>query len=194
VSVPDQERTTGALTLSEAVAAGILTMGEHSFGWSRIVNLPGDTAKVRIGKYCSLGAGVKIMVGGEHRVDWVTTFPLRVRLGLPGANADGHPTTKGDVAIGNDVWVCIDSKILSGVTIGNGAVIGTNAVVAGDVRPYAIVAGNPAREIRRRFSDDVVDALQRIAWWDWPEETVRERIDSLCGTDIGCFIRRFDVE
>src|SRR5262249_20684714 len=137
------------------VRSGVLTVGTGTYGRPEIVNYPGDTAPVGIGAYVSIAAQVQIFRGGNHPVDWITTYPIRAALGLPGAFEDGVPTTKGDVVIGNDVWLGYGSTVLSGVRIGDGAVVGARALVARDVRPYAIVAGNPAQEVRRRFPDDV---------------------------------------
>lgn len=166
-----------------------LTLGRESYGSPTVHVHVGDTARVRIGSFVSIAADVEIFVGGNHRTDWVSTFPFRLRFGLPGAGTDGHPATKGDVIIGNDVWIARGAKILSGVKIGDGAVIGAYALVSKDVRPYAIVAGNPAREIRRRFSDEQVDALQSIAWWDWPLDKIHESVSLLSSSDVDAFIR-----
>jgi tetrahydrodipicolinate N-succinyltransferase len=111
-------------------------------------------------------------------------------LDLPGAFEDGHPTDKGPITVGYDVWLGAGCVVLSGVTIGNGAVMAARAVVAKDVRPYAIVVGNPGREIRRRFTDDQIDALQEIAWWNWPTEKVIAEVADLCSADIEGFIAR----
>lgn len=187
----DPRRRPGSLSLETASEVGFLSLGEHSYGNPSIVAFPGDSAKVRIGRYCSMADGAEFFIGGNHRTDWVTTYPLRAMLELPGALVDGHPATKGDIVVGNDVWIGADARILSGVTIGDGAVIGLGAVVTADVRPYAVVAGNPAQEVRRRFPDAIVDALRQIAWWDWPDETVRERVEDLCSPDLEGFVRRF---
>jgi acetyltransferase-like isoleucine patch superfamily enzyme len=189
----DAEQASAALSCEAAVSAGVLALGPHSYGSPRVIVYPGDTGSVRIGRYCSIADSVSFMVGGNHRPDWVTTYPLRVMLGLPGALADGHPATKGDIVVGNDVWIGADARVLSGVEIGDGAVIGTGAIVAGDVRPYAIAVGNPAREIRRRFPDETIEALRRIAWWDWPDEVVRERVEELSNPDVEAFARRYDA-
>lgn len=186
------EANTPALPRDAALEAYVLTLGHRSYGEPSVMRYPGDTAVVRVGRYCSIANGVVFVVGGNHRPDWVTTYPLRVMLELDGALADGHPATKGDIVVGNDVWLGADSRILSGVEIGHGAVIGLGAVVAADVRPYAIVVGNPAREVRRRFPDPMVEALLRIAWWDWPDDDVRERVDDLCSPDVEAFVRRYD--
>jgi acetyltransferase-like isoleucine patch superfamily enzyme len=153
-----------------------------------------DSTRLKIGAFCSMADGVRIILGGEHRTDWVTTAPLRVLNGLPGAWEDGHPKTKGDILIGNDVWIATGATILSGVAIGDGAVIGAGAVVSKNVPPFAIVGGNPAAILRYRFPEAVRDALQRIAWWDWPLKDVLDAVDLLCSPDIDAFIERFDPQ
>ena len=167
-----------------------LTMGRGSYGGPQILTFPGDTASVRVGQFSSIGMDVVLMDGGNHRSDWVTTYPLRSMLRLPGAFEDGHPKSKGDIAIGNDVWIGRGARVLSGVTIGDGAVVAGYSVVTKDVRPYAVVAGNPAREVRRRFDDDQVEALLEIAWWDWPLERIRAVADELSAPEIDAFIAR----
>ena len=174
----------------EYLATGVLTMGRFSYGRPTISRFAGDTAKVNIGSFVSIAPDVEFIPGGMHRVDWVSTFPFRYAFDLPGSLTDGHPASRGDIVVGHDVWIATGARILSGVTIGNGAVIGAGAQVASDVRPYAIVVGNPAREVRRRFSDERVDALEEIAWWDWPTEQIREAVDLLCSEDVDALIRR----
>ena len=107
-------------------------------------------------------------MGGNHRVDWVTTYPFNV---LPqyfskGKDILGHPASKGDIIIGNDVWIGNGASIMSGVSIGDGAVIGARAVVAKDVKPYEIVVGNPAKPIKMRFDDDTIEKLLELKWWN----------------------------
>jgi len=165
-----------------------MTMGRASYGEPLVATFPGDTARVDVGSFTAIALDVVLMAGGDHRVDWVTTFPLRACLGLPGAFADGNPFSRGDIKIGNDVWIGRGARVLSGVTVGDGAVIGGYSVVAKDVRPYAIVVGNPAREIRRRFTDAQIELLQAIAWWDWPMEKIVACVHELCDPDIDGFI------
>ena len=102
----------------------------------------------------------------------------------------GHPATKGNVIIGNDVWIGYKATIMSGVTIGDGAVIGACSVVTKDVKPYEIVAGNPAKVIRKRFSDEIIIQLLKIAWWNWPIEKIKAEIEFLCNNNIEKFIER----
>ena len=162
-----------------ALASGRLTVGRHTYGRPRIVIHQGDTRSVSIGSYCSISAQVEILVGGEHRTDWTTTFPLRIHFGLEGAETDGHPRSRGDVVVGNDVWLGRGCRILSGVTIGDGAVVGAYALVNHDVPPYAVVAGMPARVLRHRFDPETVEALLALRWWDWPDEEVKAAVDLL---------------
>lgn len=183
--------------LEGLIAEGVLTIGTGTYGTPTIrvwrgrdgVNRGG---RVSVGRYVSIADHVEIFTGGEHRTDWVSTYPFRERLGLRGAGIDGHPRSKGDVVIGNDVWIGAGATILSGSEIGDGAVIAARAVIAGSVRPYAIVAGNPAREVRSRFDVLTVQALLRIRWWDLPEDIIRERISELSDDAIDTFIGKYD--
>jgi acetyltransferase-like isoleucine patch superfamily enzyme len=144
-----------------------------------------------IGAYCSLARNVVIFVGAEHRTDWVTTYPMSMAFQnvVPAA---GQATSKGPVVIGNDVWLGYGSTVMSGVTIGDGAVVGARAVVTKDVPPYAIVAGNPARVIRFRFSEEIVKRLLSIRWWDWPAELVRKAAPLLQSPDLSRFFEFAD--
>jgi acetyltransferase-like isoleucine patch superfamily enzyme len=166
-----------------------LTMGRCSYGEPLIPTYPGDTAWVRVGAFVSIALDVVLLDGGNHRTDWVSTYPFRARFNLPGAYSDGHPQAKGNVVIGNDVWIGRGARVLSGVTVGDGAVIAGYSVVTKDVRPYAIVAGNPARELRRRFSDEQIEDLLRIAWWEWPLEKIVETVPQLCSENVEAFIQ-----
>jgi hypothetical protein len=136
--------------------------------------------------------GVALMIGGSHQIHWVNTFAFRGRFGLDGAFTDGCPESNGDIVIGNDVYVGREARILPGVRIGDGTVVGAHAVVARDVRPYAVVVGNPAREIKRRFTDEQVDRLLRVRWWDWPDEQVFAAVPLLSSGDIETFLDRYE--
>ncbi|MFQ5787186.1 MAG: CatB-related O-acetyltransferase, partial [Thermodesulfobacteriota bacterium] len=103
----------------------------------------------------------------------------------------GHPRSKGDVIIGHDVWIGRDTLILSGVTIGNGAVVAARSVVTRHVSPYSVVGGNPARQIKFRFPEHVIDALQRIAWWDWPLPKIKEALPLLLSSDVEAFLAHY---
>lgn len=150
--------------------------GKHTYGDPLI--LP-NNARVIIGKYCSLSPSVEFNMLGDHNVNWTTSYPFH-NIDCWEFPKSLRPLHREMVTtIGNDVWLGYGCKILHGVTIGDGAVIGAYAVVAKDVRPYAIVVGNPAREVKRRLPDDVVEFLLQLKWWDWPEEVVRANLESL---------------
>lgn len=170
---------------------GILTLGKHSYGNPSIRHSRGDCQSVTIGNYCSIALGVEIFIGGNHPVEWVSTFPFRIRFGLEGAYEDGSPGSNGDVSIGHDVWIGVRATILSGVTINHGAVIAAGSVVTKDVPAFTIVGGNPATEIRRRFTDSQIEALLDIEWWNWSTEAVIESVSLLSSDSIDVFIDKF---
>ena len=147
-------------------------------------------ADLVVGKYCSIARGFKVFLGGNHRVDWISTFPFPVMF--PGSpDIPGHRATKGNVVIGNDVWIGNCVTILSGVTIGDGAVIGAGSVVVKDIPPYSISAGNPCIVRKYRFTPDQIRLLCEIKWWNWPNEKVKEAIPLLMSGGIEEFIRKY---
>jgi acetyltransferase-like isoleucine patch superfamily enzyme len=162
-------------------------IGEWTYGRPKIVNSAGSGATLKVGKYCSIASGVAILLGGEHRTDWLTTYPFSA-LWPEGANFIGHPASKGDVVIGNDVWIGRGATILSGVHLGDGAVVGAGSLVATSVPPYAIAAGNPARVIKHRFAQDQIEQLLEIAWWNWPRPQVVEALPLLLAPNAQAFI------
>jgi acetyltransferase-like isoleucine patch superfamily enzyme len=164
----------------------LLQMGKWSYGAPTMLSW-GEGTKATVGKYCSISGGVTILLGGDHRGDWVTTFPFS-SFWAEASHITGHPKTKGDVVIGNDVWIGRDAFILSGVHIGDGAIVGARAVVTKDVPPYAIVAGNPARIVRYRFDESSIEKLLKFKWWDWPEEEIAHVMPLLLSADISAFI------
>lgn len=166
-----------------------LEVGDHSYG-NPSVMWWGEDAKLKIGKFCSIADNVSLFLGGNHRADWVTTYPFSglAPLWPEAAGIKGHPATNGDVVVGNDVWLASGCTILSGITVGDGAVIGARAVVTKDVPPYAIVAGNPAEIVRFRFDPQTIERLLRIRWWDWPESRIHAAMPMLLSPDIGAFL------
>jgi len=171
------------------VTAPHVTLGHHTFGAPNIPAYAGSEVTVEIGSFCSIAADVTFLMGSGHNPEWVSTWPIREVYGLP-EQYEHHPVYRGPTVVGNDVWIGREALIFDGITIGDGAVIAARAVVTKDVRPYAIVGGVPAKEIRRRFTDEQIDALLEIAWWDWPEEKVLREVDGLNGATIDDFLAR----
>lgn len=142
--------------------------------------------KLIIGKFCAIAKDVKfIMNGANHKMDCFTTYPFSIfRKGwekvLP---KPGELPYKGDTVIQNDVWIGYEALIMPGVKIGNGAIIAAKSVVVTDVAPYTIVGGNPARPIRKRFSEETIALLQSIEWWDWPIEKITQSLEILTSND-----------
>lgn len=151
-----------------------------------IAYLPTDI--IIIGKFCSLANGAIIFGGGEHRSDWVSAYPFRVAFDMEGKNKDGHPASKGPTIVGNDVYIGYHAIILSGVKVGNGAIIGAGSVVTQNIPDYAIVGGNPARVIKMRMTDVQIADMLKIKWWDWPIEEIKKAIPYLCSDNIQKFI------
>lgn len=167
---------------------GRIDVGRHTYG-SPTILWWGEDARLDIGAFSSIADGVTIFLGGNHRPDWVTTFPFSALPGWGDAvSISGHPATRGNVKIGNDVWIGRGATILSGVTIADGAVVGAGAVVTKNVAPYAIVAGTPAKAVRTRFDAATIAALLDLKWWTWTDDRIRAQVHLLMQDDIGAFL------
>ena len=177
--------------MADNPAYAAFKVGRWSYGYPTVLRYNDQAATLSVGNYCSLARGSTILLGGEHRTDLITTYPFAELY--PGAEAVppiGY--SKGDVRIGHDVWIGHGATVLSGVSIGNGVVVAAGAVVTRDVPAYAVVAGNPARIIRQRFTPEVVAALQRVAWWEWEPDRVRAGLTALLSPDVERFVSAFD--
>lgn len=142
--------------------------------------------KLVIGKFCMIASGVSfIMNGANHLTQSISSYPFAIFGGAWSDAMEGKSyPVKGDTVIGNDVWIGHNATIMPGVKIGDGAIIASNATVVRDVDPYTIVGGNPAKEIRKRFSSEEIEHLLNLKWWDWPLEKITERVKDLCSADI----------
>jgi acetyltransferase-like isoleucine patch superfamily enzyme len=167
-----------------------IVIGDFTYGDPSIAYWD-DKTSLSIGKFCSFAGGVTIMLGGEHHADWITTYPFNVLLNNFN-NIKGHPHSKGNITIGNDVWIGSNAKIMSGVNIGDGCIIGANAVVTKDMPDYTICGGVPAKIIRKRFSDDIIEKLKDIKWWDWPDNEIIEIIPILQSENITTLIKQYE--
>ncbi len=170
-----------------------ITVGKHSYGIDNIHIHPfNPETNLTIGSFCSIADNLHIFFGGNHRTDWVTTFPFghMYKNVFTTFNGVGHPASKGDITIGNDVWIGYGVTILSGVRIGDGAVIAANSTITKDVEPYSIVGGNPAKFIRHRFTQEQINSLLQIQWWNWDDTKINEYAPLLCQPNIDLFIEK----
>ena len=139
-----------------------------------------------IGKFCMIASDVKfIMNGANHLSNAISTYPFSI-FGNGWENAmegKAYPN-KGNIEIGNDVWIGYNATIMAGVKIGDGAIIATNATVVSDVKPYTIVGGNPAKEIKKRFSPEIIERLLKLQWWNWDIEKITKNVQNLTDLDI----------
>lgn len=146
-----------------------------------------DVDQLTIGSFCSIGSGAAFIMAGNqgHRYDWVSSFPFFFMpevAAFEGAENAFQPA--GDTVVGHDVWIGSEAMIMPGIQIGHGAVIGSRALVTKNVEPYTIVGGNPARPIRKRFSDEQIEMLLEMNWWDWPLEQLKAAMPLICSADI----------
>jgi len=142
--------------------------------------------KLIIGKFCMIASDATfIMNGANHLTDSLTTYPFAIfGHGWEDAMEGKNYPQKGDLHIGNDVWIGHNATIMAGVTIGDGAIIATNATVVKDVAPYTVVGGNPAHEIKKRFSDETIAELLALKWWNWPIEKITRNVKALTGNRL----------
>ena len=159
-------------------------VGDYSYGKLRVYSHQ-KGGKILIGSYTSI-AEIYVLMGGNHHMD-VSTYPFKVRF--LGSKIDDDNKRINTISIGNDCWIGHGVTILDGVSIGDGAIIGANAVVASDVEPYSMVVGNPARVIRKRFSDEEIDTLKNLKYWTLKPRDLITNVDRLYSTDVSEFKR-----
>lgn len=150
--------------------------------------------RLKIGSFCSIGSGAAFIMAGNQgrRNDWISTFPFYWMSEVPAfEGAENGFSPAGDTVVGNDVWIGSEAIVLPGVKIGDGALIGTRAVVTRDVEPYTIVAGNPAKEIRKRFDAHYIDLLLELRWWEWSDDHLHIAMPILTSGDIEALHRYY---
>jgi acetyltransferase-like isoleucine patch superfamily enzyme len=153
-----------------------------------------DEYHVHIGKYTSIGRDCNFFLHANHRPDWITTSsqlwgPVTPEIADMHMKM-GHPACKGDIIVGNDVWIAPKGTIMSGVKIGIGYIIGAGFTVTKDVPPYSIVAGNPAKFIKFRFTEEQIESLLQISWWDWTEDRIKSEAMTMWSDNINEFIEQ----
>lgn len=153
-----------------------------------LFNYPDFGDKLIIGKFCSIACGTQFIMGtANHRINSITTYPFNVFGGAWEENTPPHLSQlpyKGDTIIGNDVWIGRECVIMPGVKVGDGAMIATRSVVTKDIEPYGIVGGNPARFIKKRFDDELIELLLKIKWWDFEPQKLLDFLPLLCDSNL----------
>ena len=166
------------------------SVGKYTYG-APIVKDWHQGSTLQIGDFCSIAENVTILLGGNHPTDWISSFPFGVVFEEFKERYYQYPKlSKGSVIIGNDVWIGLNTIILSGVTIGDGAIVAAGSVVTKNVEPYAIVGGNPAKLLKKRFSDEAISKLLAIQWWNWEIDKIKENLDLILSDRIDPFIDR----
>ena len=194
----------GTVFLSAVLSHPRIMVGDYSYasafdppadpsGWAaRLAPYLFDFSPERldIGRFCQIADGVRfITASANHRHDGFSTFPFAVFGGGPMQDRASMPGPGPDTVVGNDVWIGQGARILPGARLGDGVIVGTGAVVSGDVPPYAVVGGNPARVLRLRFDSATIDRLLALRWWDWPIDHILRHEAAICGADIAALER-----
>lgn len=196
VPLPDGSVHKGTVFLKAAIDHPKWEIGDYTYASAH--HPPNDWAfhlapylydfspeRLVIGRFCQIADGVTfITASANHRYDGFTSFPFAIFGGGPAAGRASMPQPGPDTVVGHDVWLGQGVRVLPGARIGTGSIIGSGAVVAGKTPAYSIVAGNPAKVLRRRFSQTVIDALLDLAWWDWPIDRILKAEDALCSGDL----------
>ncbi len=196
IVLPNGERHLGTVLLKPILDHPNISVGEYTYAHDSSMPddyaarlapylFPGAPEKLTIGKFCQIAEGVRFITGSaNHAMDGLSTFPFAAFD--PNRIADCLATTakSGHVVVGHDCWFGRDALLLPDTHLGNGVIVGARAVVSGAVPDYAIVAGNPARMVRRRFSDTDIDRLNRLAWWDWPVDQINAAIEIIEASDL----------
>ena len=158
-----------------------------------LYHYPVNGDRLIIGRFCSIACGARFLfTSGNHALKSLSTYTFPIffdEWGLDAKNIRDAWDNKGDTVIGNDVWIGYEAIIMPGVKIGDGAIVGTQAVVTGDVPPYTIVGGVPARPIRKRFDDETIRRLEALRWWDWDEEKLRRNLSAIQSGDLAALER-----
>ncbi|MCF2872991.1 CatB-related O-acetyltransferase [Octadecabacter sp. G9-8] len=200
VILPDGTQYKGTVFLRAAIDNPNITVGDYTYASAHVPPadwafhlapylFPQSPETLTIGKFCQIADGVTFITSSaNHRYDGFSSFPFSIFLDMD-RNRPSMPGAGPDTTIGHDVWIGQGATILPGANIGDGCIIGAKSVVSGTHPPYTILAGNPAKPVRRRFDDATIAALAKIAWWHWPIETVVSNEAAICGADLDALER-----
>ena len=166
--------------------------GDYTYGYDSLIVKDFETGeRLRIGKFCSLSSGITILLGGNHPIQNVSTYPFGILNTNKFRGSINMEKSIKDTVIGNDVWIGHGVSIMTGITIGDGAVVACNSNVVKDVEPYSIVGGNPAKFIKKRFTDEQINDLLEIKWWNLDDNKINKLLPHICSDNIDEFIKLF---
>lgn len=170
-----------------------LIVGKYTYGLHNVVVriFSGNPICIQIGSFVSISSNCEIITGGIHPINWISTFPLSERFSKQKKRTPNMPSSNGPIVIGSDVWIASNVTILSGVTIGDGVVIAANSLVTKDLPAYSVAAGVPAKVVKYRFEQHVINRLLEIKWWDWDDEKIEDNIDLLSSVDVSEFLLKY---
>lgn len=187
--IRDAEKRRKYYLTKDLVDPNIIVAGKYTYGEPHVPPYDRQGSKVIIGNFCSIAQEVLLLLGGNHSTNWITTFPFEKESVIFNNRPNReYEMSKGDVVIGNDVWIGRRVIILSGVNIGDGVVIAAGSIVTRDIPPYSIIGGNPAKIIRKRFDDLTINALLKIKWWDWDDQRINKNLPLICSSNVEDFI------
>lgn len=167
----------------------IIKIGEGTYSGRVYVGIYNPNIRLIVGEYCSIAGDVSFLLGGNHNKGWVTTYPFPA-FWKEACHIKVERESKGDIIIGNDVWIGYRCTILSGSKLSDGVIVGAGSIVtAQNYPPYSIIAGNPAKVIGYRFSQEVIDSLVELKWWNWTQDKIKQNLDILCSENIEEFLR-----
>ncbi|MBZ6377994.1 acetyltransferase [Pacificimonas flava] len=199
--MPDGRPHAGTVFLNAAIDHPRWDVGDYSYAschrppddWAMHLApylYPDSEEMLRIGKFCQIADGVMfVTASANHRYDGFSSYPFAIFDGMDPARPSLPDGPFPDTVVGHDVWIGQGAKILPGAKLASGTIVGAGAVVGGTTNPYSVVAGNPAREIRRRFSQAATRRLLDLAWWDWPIDTILSHEAAICGGDLAALVR-----
>jgi acetyltransferase-like isoleucine patch superfamily enzyme len=167
----------------------LVAIADPSYAPARLLRYSPHDPQASIGRYCSLNDASYLVTGGNHHREHVSTCLFYFTMG---AGPETYSDSNGPIVIGNDVWSGFGSMVMSGVRVGDGAIIAAGAVVTKDVEPYSIVGGVPARHIDYRFDEPTRSALLRIQWWNWTESKIRAHVEQLASPEVAAFVSGHD--
>lgn len=166
-----------------------ISVGEYTYG--DIIPV-GTLSTLKIGKFCSIGSNVTFDLGMQHQTNFISQFPFN-QFVEGCAHLMGHPAVRGPIVLENDIWIGNNVTVMGGVHIGNGCIIGMNSIISKNVPDYTVVVGAPQKELRKRYYQEIIDKLLKLAWWDKPEDEIQKIAPLLMSNKVEELLKLYDL-